>query len=335
MLTFVQGEPSFDSLTGFHWRCSGSDGSGDSRAILAVTTIEGARLRDTVFTLAAPPETTRPLDRQGLSMTSASTVGYLASQVGLSKIWRWCGRFAEDSALAELIRDYMGEAKSFGIDPEDLDKLVAGAEVIVDRDSTPDSLSAAFSLQVIDPGKFQHLMDRVVAEKFPDSCSKMEIAAIPAYSMHVNKYASIVFGLAGRHLLVSGSEAKFSELVNQLRTHAPGLKSDNQFKSVSKLVKDPDDLFLYFDAKSLFERVYEASQPMLAVGLGMMPVVSRYVDGMALPETSEISKHLSPIVLSRRRVTDGVVDESVGPITAYDVAALVSGGAVAVGLLAR
>jgi hypothetical protein len=334
-LTFVQGEPSYDLLTGFHWRYPGSATEGEIHALLAVTTIEGARLRDTVFALAAPPSTTRPLDRQGLSMTSGSTIGYLASRVGLSEVWRWCDRFAGESALAELIRDYMGEAKTFGIQPEDLDKLVSAAEIIVDRDSAPDSLSAAFSLQVIDPGKFQHLIDRVVAEKFSDNCSMREIAAIPAYSLHVTKYASIVFGLVDRHLLVSGSESKFSELADRLRTHASGLESDYQFKSVSKLVKDPDDLFLYVDAKPFFERVYEASRSMLALGLEMMPVTSRYVDGMALPETGEISKHLSPIVLSRRRVTDGVLDESIGPITAYDGAALVAGGALAMRLLAR
>jgi len=334
-LTFVQGEPTFDSLTGFHWRCPGPDTPQNSHAMLAVTTIEGARLRDTVFTLTGPPSVAGPLDRQGLSMTSASTVGYLASRVGLSEIWKWCDRFAQQSALAEVIRDYMGEAQSFGVEPEDLDKLISGAEIIVDRDSAPDSLSAAFSLQVIDPGKFQHLMDQVVAEKFPNSCTKTEIAAIPAYSVHVNKSASIVFGLADRHLLVSGSESKFSDLVNRLRTNASGLETDEQFKSISKLVKDPDDLFLYFDAKPFFDRVYDASRPMLALGLGMMPVVSRYVDGMALPETSDISRHLSAIVLSRRRVTQGVVDETVGPITAYDAAALISGGALAMGLLAR
>ncbi len=334
-LIFVQGEPSFNSLTGFHWRCPGQNTPTNTRAVLAVTTIEGARLRGTVCTLTGPPATSGSLGRPGLSMTSSSTVGYLASRVGLSEIWKWCDRFAADSALAELIRDYMGEAQLFGVDPADLDKLVSGAEIIVDRDSTPDSLNAAFSLQVIDPGKFQHLMDQVVAEKFSESCRKTEIAAIPAYSMRVNKSASIVFGLAADHLLVSGSESKFSDLVNRLRTGAPGLKTDEQFTSVSQLVQEPNDLFLYFDAKSFFERIYDASRPMLALGLGMMPVVSRYVDGMAIPETSEIARHLSPIVLSRRRVTEGLVDESVGPITAYDAAALISGGALAMGLLVR
>ena len=113
---------------------------------------------------------------------------------------------------------------------------------------------------------------------------------------------------------------------------SPGLEADNQFKGIEKLVDEPNVLFAYLDAKSGFERFYEASRPMLAFGIVLMPTLSRYVDAMALPETDEISKYLSPIVLSRHRVANGVVDESVGPVTAYDAAALLLGGAVAMGL---
>jgi hypothetical protein len=71
---------------------------------------------------------------------------------------------------------------------------------------------------------------------------------------------------------------------------------------------------------------------MLVFGILLMPALNRYVDAMALPETEDISKHLSPIVLSRHRVTNGFVDESVGPITAYDALVLLLGGAMAMGL---
>jgi hypothetical protein len=56
---------------------------------------------------------------------------------------------------------------------------------------------------------------------------------------------------------------------------------------------------------------------------------------MALPETGAIAKHLSPIVLSRRHVSDGFIDESVGPVTAYQAAALVMAGALAMGATER
>jgi len=171
-----------------------------------------------------------------------------------------------------------------------------------------------------------------VAEKFPEKCRKIEVASVPAYLMLVNERVSFVFGLVGRQLLISGSQSNFAELVHRLQSQAPGLEADAQFKAIAKLVDEPNALFAYLDAKSGFERFYEASRPMLAFGIALMPALNRYVDAMALPDTDDISKHLSPIVLSRHRVANGVIDESVGPITAYDAVALLLGGALALGL---
>ena len=89
------------------------------------------------------PANASSFDRKGLAMTSPSTIGYLATKLGFSEIWRWCGQLSEESQLAETIRNYMGQVKSFGIEPRDLDDLVSGAEIIVDRDPKADSLNGA------------------------------------------------------------------------------------------------------------------------------------------------------------------------------------------------
>jgi len=332
LLSFVQGGPSLDSSAGLRWRFREQETQGNERAVVVATTIVGARLRDTVFTMTGRAENTRPLDRKGLAMTSPSTIGYLATQLGFSEIWQWCGQLSEESPLAGTIRNYMGQVKSFGVEPRDLDNLISGAEIIVDRDPKADSLNGAISLQVADQGKFERLMDQVVAEKFPEKCRKIEVASVPAYLMLVNERVSFVFGLVGRQLLISGSQSNFAELVHRLQSQAPGLEADAQFKAIAKLVDEPNAPFAYLDAKSGFERFYEASRPMLAFGIALMPALNRYVDAMALPDTDDISKHLSPIVLSRHRVANGVIDESVGPITAYDAVALLLGGALALGL---
>lgn len=73
----------------------------------------------------------------------------------------------------------------------------------------------------------------------------------------------------------------------------------------------------------------------MVFGIALMPTLNRYVDAMALPDTDDISKHLSPIVLSRHRVANGVIDESVGPVTAYEAVAMLLGGAWAMGLWDR
>ena len=335
LLSFVQGRPFLDPSAEFHWRFHEQGTSGDAPAVIAATTIVGARLRDTVFTLTGTRGNAGPVERKGLAMTSPSTIGYLASQVGLSEIWRWCGQLSDETPLAETIRNYVAQVKSFGIEPEDLDSLVSGAGIILDRDPNTDSLNSTLSLHLIDPAKFQRLVDRVITERFPQSCQTIEIASVPAYLLQVNERVSVVFGLVGRLLMVTGSQSNFAELVHRLQGQAPGLESNNEFKAIAKLVGEPTELFAYLDAKSGFERFYEASRPMLVFAIALMPTLSRYFDAMALPNTGDISKHLSPIVLSRHRVANGVVDESVGPITAYDAAVLFLGGALAMSLWER
>jgi hypothetical protein len=332
LLSFVQGGPFLDPSAEFHWRFHEQVTSGSARAVIAATTIVGARLRDIVFTLTDTPANAGPLDRKGLAMTSPSTIGYLASRVGLSEIWQWCGQFSDETPLAETIRSYLGQVKSFGIEPSDLDNLVSGAEIILDRDPKTDSLNGAISLQVADSAKFQRLVDRIVTQRFPHRCRNIEIASVPAYLMQMNERVSVVFGMVGRLLLVTGSQANFAELVHRLQSEVSGVQSNTEFKAIAKLVAEPNDLFAYLDAKSAFERFYEASRPMFVFGIALMPTLSRYLDAMALPNTGDISKHLSPIVLSRHRVANGVVDESVGPITAYDAAVLFLGGALAMSL---
>ena len=268
-------------------------------------------------------------------MTSPATVGYLATQLGFSEIWRWCVQLSEESQLAETLRNYLGQVKSFGIEPRDLDHLISGAEMIVDRDPKADALNAAISFQVTDPEKLRYLMDRVVTEKFPDNCKKIEVAGVPAYLIQVNEKAAIVFALTERRLLISTSRSNFAELVHRWQSHAPGLEADNQFKAIAKLVDEPNELFAYLDAKAGFEKFYEVSRPMMVFGIALMPNLNRYLDAMALPDGDDISKHLSPIVLSRHRVANGVIDESVGPVTAYEAVAMLLGGAWAMGLWDR
>jgi hypothetical protein len=161
------------------------------------------------------------------------------------------------------------------------------------------------------------------------------VAAVPAYLIQVNEKASIVFALTERRLLISTSQSNFAELVHRLQSHAPGLEADNQFKAIAKLVDEPNELFAYLDAKAGFEKFYEVSRPMMVFGIALMPNLNRYLDAMALPDGDDISKHLSPIVLSRHRVANGVIDESVGPVTAYEAVAMLLGGAWAMGLWER
>jgi hypothetical protein len=334
VLVFARGGPSFDLATGVAWNFD-RETSGNAQAVMASTTIEGARLRDTIFTWTGTNESNTPLTRQGLSATSAKSIAYLSSRLELSELWRLSDQFSGDWPVAATLRDYISEARSFGIEPQDLDHLVSGAEIVVDHEPDTGSLATVILLEVVDRTKFQQLMDRIIREKLPDSCHPTSIAALPAYILSANENASIIFGLVEQRLVIAWNESVFAEVVRRLRAKDRGLEHNDQFKATEGLVAAPSDLFLYIDAKVGFQKFYDASRPMLVFGAALIPSVNRYVDPMAFPETSDITKHLSPIVLSRRRVANGFIDESVGPLTAYEASAFAFGGAVGVGLLQR
>lgn len=335
LLLFARGSPFLDLGSGTVWEFAREQTSDSSQAVMASTTIEGARLRDTIFTSTGTNESHGPLGRQGLAMTSAKTIGYLASRLELSRLWRLFNQFSGDWPVAAALRDYISETRSFGIDPQDLDQLVTAAEIVVDQNPVSESLVTTILLEVADQARFQQLMDHIVREKFPDSCHPASIAGLPAYILSPNENASVVFGLVDHRLLITWDESVFVEMVQRLRAKHQGLEHNDQFKQTESLVAVPSDLFLYVDAKVGFQRLYDASRPMLIFGAALIPAVNHYVDMMALPESAEIAKHLSPIVLSRRRVANGFVDESAGPVTAYEASAFAIGSAAAVGLLQR
>jgi hypothetical protein len=333
ILCFVRGRLSIDLSNGLRWRFREDESQDAARAVIAATAIDGTRLRDTIFTLSDTPASATPLDRKGSALTSPTTIGYLVSRVNLSEIWRWCDELSGEWPIAKTIRDNIGEVKSFGIDSRELDALLSHVEIIVDRGPDADSPNAAFSIGTIDPEKLQRLIDQIMVERFPERCRRIEVASVPAYLIQLNGNISIVCGFVGRQLLVAWSRSEFEEIVHRLESHSAGLENNAQFKAMTKMVNEPDDLFVYLDAKTGFESLYDASRPMLVFGVALIPTLNKYIDAMTFPETGEVSQHLSPIVLSRHRVAHGIVDESVGPITAYEALVLISGGAMAMGLL--
>ena len=333
LLCFLQNGPSFDLTQKVPGQLLQLGGSGEIRAVLATSVLEGERIRDTVFTYTENNEKSVPFVRRALSITSPGTIGYVAGRAGLTGLWRLSDRFADTWPIAETLRNYLDQARSFGIDPEDFDNLISTIEIVLDRDERTNGLNVLLLLRVTDPDRFQRLLDDVANQKFPDSCSKIDISGSPAYKMQLNARASIVFGMNGHELLVAGNANVFSEAIMRLRAGAVGLEKNEQYKQATSLVAQPDGLFVYVDSKAGFERLYNASRPMLAFGAALIPALAEYVDGSLLPETEQVSRHLSPIVLCRHWVKDGAIDESVGPVTAYEGSALLLGAALTMGLL--
>jgi hypothetical protein len=97
-----------------------------------------------------------------------------------------------------------------------------------------------------------------------------------------------------------------------LTTAAPGVYVPD------KSIKKTSEIRLYLDSRVLFERGYNLFRPILICSASFLPQVSQYIDPLQLPETDEITRHLTPISLTHRVTAHGFKDESVGPISAYE-----------------
>src|SRR6516164_2934035 len=109
ILLFARGSPSLNVASGVAWEFAQEQTADGPQAVMASTTIEGARLRDTIFTCTSAKESHEPLSRQGLVMTSPKTIGYMASRLQISELWRLSDRFSADWPVAAALRDYIGE----------------------------------------------------------------------------------------------------------------------------------------------------------------------------------------------------------------------------------
>jgi hypothetical protein len=114
LLSFVRGGPIFDISNGLSWALPKDEREGDIKAILSTTTIDGPRLRDSVFTRQDIPSAPGPFEQHDLNMSSPKTIAFFTSRVGLSELWRITDQFSQFSQVAETIHDYLDQARSFG-----------------------------------------------------------------------------------------------------------------------------------------------------------------------------------------------------------------------------
>ncbi|MBV9491715.1 MAG: hypothetical protein JO069_18640, partial [Verrucomicrobia bacterium] len=193
-----------------------------------------------------------------------------------------------------------------------------------------------FSLGLKDVPKVRQYLQQLVKHRFSERTSRGEIEQVPIYLLQAGTHArpvTVVFGIVGQQLICTGSPACFAETVRRLRVHQIGLERSERYCAAAKSVAPPTEAFAYLDTKSAFEKVYPTLRPMAILGTAFVPTLAHYVDPFTLPETDEISRYLTPIVFSRRHLPEGTMDESVGPLTAYQAVVFGYGAGLALGLV--
>jgi len=93
------------------------------------------------------------------------------------------------------------------------------------------------------------------------------------------------------------------------------LAGSEKFRSASKLVPEPSQIFVYLDLAGLYSRVDATVRPILQMAAAFVPRLSERLDPSKLPSAEVITKHLSPVVASTSYVNGGYRSESTGTIT--------------------
>jgi hypothetical protein len=161
----------------------------------------------------------------------------------------------------------------------------------------------------------------LLEQKFPGRWSSTQSGTNTVYQFQTPGYQAITFGLVGFRLIVAPNAAAFEAAAEKVRQSS--LATPSPIASLSnKSINKAGEMQLYLDSRILFERGYSLFRPILICSASFLPQLSQYIDPLELPETDEITRHLTAISLTHHVTAHGFKDESVGPISAYEAGLL-------------
>jgi hypothetical protein len=304
-------------------------------AVAAWTTFDGANLREGIYTKTPGRKPAEPLKQTALSMTTPQTLLYTSNLLSLPDELELPAAEMDTTGVLTFLRQFAARLESRGIG---VDRLLAalGNEAGVALDWPAGAFYPVLTVRF-------DVKDREPVNQFCQVLASGELSGVPLNSRKAGDadlYELPGIGKPGFQLvpalsltsdaLYLGSDAsKVNAIVtNQMKDNLSGSET---FKKAEGLTIEPNRGFAYIDFKGLFERVYGLGRTFLIMGAGFMPGTDS-MDLTKLPTTEAISKHLGPIVYSQKADEEGVLMESVGPITTHQLIIGIAGGSVAAAL---
>jgi hypothetical protein len=299
----------------------------DVSALIFTAKLDGSNVHDAVFAYcshAPPPD---DLDRKGLFLTTDKTLLYVATSLDLLRLQSLADALSKESGIAQTAKQYFEEVNRTGVGFAELSDLVKGVELVINPVGSDDSIVGAFIVETKDGARANEFLKMILEAEFSDRYRQQTLSGLSVYTFRNREGTSLVLGMVGQDLIATTSEAAFVGAVKEISDQKVGLP----------IVGGPggndsgpgtSGLRLYVDTPALFDRGYSMLRPVLALSSALVPNLDRYLDPTMLPDAPEISSHLSPIMLTRRELSDGILDESTGSLTAYEVSLLAVAGAV-------
>jgi hypothetical protein len=298
----------------------------DVSALIFTAKLEGTNVHDTVFAYCSHPPPSDDLDRKGLFLTTDKTLLYFATSLDLLRLRGTADALSNESGIAQTAKQYFEEVNRT-VDFAELSDLVKGVEIILNRSDPEDSIVGDFIVETKDGARANEFLKMILEAEFSERYKQQTLNGLSVYTFRNREGTALVLGMVGQDLIATTNEAAFVAAVKALNDQKVGLPSVVGLGGIDT-GPEVSGLRLYVDTPTLFDRGYSMLRPVLAFGSALVPNLDRYLDPTMLPEAPEISSHLSPIMLTRRELSDGILDESTGSLTAYEISLLAVAGAV-------
>ena len=327
-LVFVRPRPFFDKIYAFTTAAGQTVDPAQRaeaekmKAIGATTRLEKGKLRDTLYTLApGHKRSDARVAMNALSLTSADTLLYVASALNLPDHYDVPGSSpgSPGAMLYAGLGQFLQGLTAKGITLENF-RAAFGRELTFQLDwpASGSQPSLVASLDVHDPAaaaKFADNLPGALAAAGEWQTSPANGLTLHTLTVPSVKVLSPAFTLTDKHLVLGLSATGVAAAASRDKTGGANFTSTQAYKDSIGNVTKGTDAVGYIDSKALFERTYGALKPMAALSSMMYPQASEYVEVGKLPDAETVSRHLSPIVYSQSSDDQGMLVESVGPVT--------------------
>jgi hypothetical protein len=291
---------------------------------------DGARIRDIGFA-AMPQLSQTKLERTTLALAPAETLLYGANIVNMQQQFDWLLEPAGAGSMAGPLQSISSALTSGGVTKEDW-RAAFGDEISI-MAAWPTNAqvpNAVFTVAVRDGARARKIADAIASSSGWQKISRNNAEYYTAPTSGVLAVVSPTIAVSDR-FLAAGLNAASVDGVISPAPPGGGLAGSEKFRSASKLVPDPSQIFVYLDLAGLYSRLDATLRPILQVGAALVPGLSEWLDPSKLPPTEVVTKHLSPVVASTSYVNGGYRSESAGTITIEQAA--IAGGAAYVGAM--
>ena len=306
LLVFLQPENAIDSLLqvgkslGATSIPSQVEALKSNQAIGCALKFDADLQRDAIFILRPSEAKSVPhLAHTSMPLTNAETPFFFDFLVDMVKLPESLAGFLEDyPAMKPLVSAI---ASSYG--PE--------CSLFADWQSGRMIPSPLATISVRDAEQAKKIFDSAVSQ-IPGA-NAQTVNTVPIYSIPT-PYMTICLAQNEKFLLLGSDENAVAAAASK-KSGGPTLADSEYFQSALSTYKSSNEAFCYIDSRLVFDRLYSAFVPVLRFGAAMMPGMNRTFDLSKLPKSETITRHLPPISMCQKRLDDGILLESSGPLS--------------------